>query len=78
MNDKLTRFETSILLIKQELVKINQSITNHFVVINALETAKSNLLPIIQMELAMNTGKNTENQSLETLWLYFREFFQKI
>lgn len=65
MSDKLERFHTSILIIKQELVKINQSIINHFVTINALQTAKDDLIPIIQMELAMNVGKDSENRSLE-------------
>lgn len=65
MSDKLERFQTSILIIKQELVKLNQSIINHFVTINALETAKDDLIPIIQMELSMNAGIENEKRSLE-------------
>lgn len=65
LTSKLERFETSALIMKQELIKINQSILNHFITINALETARDDLIPIIQMELAMSIGKNTEKQALE-------------
>ncbi len=64
MRDKTNRFSTSNHLMKQELLKVNQAIVNHFITINALEMAKDDLLPLIGSELALTQGRNTENKSL--------------
>lgn len=65
MRDKTNRFSTSNHLMKQELLKVNQAIVNHFITINALEMAKDDLLPLIGSELALTQGRNTENKSLD-------------
>ncbi|MCI9233197.1 MAG: hypothetical protein HFH08_01210 [Bacilli bacterium] len=65
MRDKTNRFSTSNHLMKQELLKVNQAIVNHFITINALEMAKDDLLPLIGAELALTQGRNTENKSLD-------------
>lgn len=65
MRDKINRFSTSNHLMKQELLKVNQAIVNHFITINALEMAKDDLLPLIGSELALTQGRNTENKSLD-------------
>ena len=65
MRDKTNRFSTSNHLMKQELLKVNQAIVNHFITINALEMARDDLLPLIGSELALTQGRNTENKSLD-------------
>lgn len=65
MRDKQNRFATTNQLMQQELIKVNQAIVNHFITINALETARDDLLPLVGSELALNQGRSTENQSLE-------------
>lgn len=65
MRDKVNRFSTSNYLMKQELLKVNQAIVNHFITINALEMARDDLLPLIGSELALGKGRDTENQALD-------------
>lgn len=65
MTEKENRFATTNYLMQQELLKVNQAIVNHFITINALEMARDDLLPLINSELAIGKGRNTENQSLE-------------
>ena len=62
--DKINSFETMILLMKQELVTVHRSIINHFITINALQTSKSAILPLIATEVAIAIGKKTEEESL--------------
>lgn len=64
MEDKENRFQTTNHLRKQELVKVNQMIVQHFITINALEMARDDLLPLIVSEQAFLDGKTTENQAL--------------
>ena len=65
MRDKTNRFLTANQIAKQELLRINQTIANHFITINALETAKNDLIPLIGSELAIGIGRNTENEALK-------------
>lgn len=65
LSNKLNQLNTSNHLMKQELLKINQTIINHFITISSLEMARDDLLPLIGSELAINKGKETENQALE-------------
>lgn len=65
MRDKANRFADTNQLMKQELLKVNQAIVNHFISINALEMTRDNLFPLIGAELAINKGRNTENSSLQ-------------
>ena len=65
MRDKTNRFKTTNRIAQQDLIRINQSIANHFITINALEMAKNDLLPLIGSELAMSDGKETEKEALE-------------
>ena len=62
---------------QQELVKVNQAIINHFITINALEMARDDLLPLINAELAIGKGRNTENQSLQITQNVF-DLFQSL
>ena len=65
MRDKTNRFRTTNRIAQQDLIRINQSIANHFITINALEMAKNDLLPLIVSELAMSEGKKTEKEALK-------------
>ena len=64
INDKITTFETMIVLMKHELMAVHGSIINHFVTINSLQTSKMAILPLIATEMAINVGKKTEGESL--------------
>ena len=64
MRDKTNRFETTNKIAQQDLLRINDAITNHFITINALEMAKNDLLPLIGSELALTTGRLSEEQAL--------------
>jgi len=64
INDKANRFATVNLLMRKELLRLNQAIVNHFITINSLEMAKDDLLPLIESEVAISQGRNTENQAL--------------
>ncbi len=61
---KIGRFKTTNLLMKQEIIKINQAIVNHFITINALEMARDDLFPLIGSELALLGGRSTEASSM--------------
>ena len=65
MREKEKRFATSSQLMRQELIKVNQAIVNHFITINALEMARDDLIPLIGTEVALTYGRETENISLE-------------
>ena len=64
MRDKTNRFSTTNKIAQQDLLRINDAITNHFITINALEMAKNDLLPLIGSELALTTGRLSEEQAL--------------
>ncbi len=65
VNDKNNRFITTNKITMQDLLRINQAITNHFITINALEMAKNDLLPLIGSELAITQGRMSEEDALE-------------
>lgn len=65
INAKVERFATTSQLLRQEIFKVNQAIVNHFITINALEMAKTDLMPLIGSELAIAKGRSTENQAME-------------
>lgn len=65
VNDKANRFATVNLLMRKELLKVNQAIVNHFVTINSLEMARNDLIPLIETELTISEGRNTENDALD-------------
>ncbi len=63
--DKITTFETMILLMKQELISVHRSIISHFITINSLQTSKSAILPLLATEIAINVGNKSEGEALE-------------
>lgn len=65
LRDKKGRFETSNVLMCQELYKVSAMMANHFVTINALEMARSDLLPLIGSELAINIGNQSQANGLK-------------
>lgn len=65
VKNKKERFITSNQLLNQELVKLNQMIVNHFLTINALETARDDLLPLIGSELLIGQGIENEKRTIE-------------
>jgi len=65
LNDKVNRFSTANLLMKKELLRVNQSIINHFITINSLEMARDDLIPLIESEIAIAKGNDTENKAIE-------------
>ena len=64
LEDKINAFETRILLMRQELITVHQAIINHFVTINALQTSKMAILPLIATEMAIAKRKETEGEAL--------------
>ena len=65
LNDKVNRFETTVKIAEQDLIRINQSIVTHFITINSLDMAKTDLFPLIGAELAIAQGRMTEKGALE-------------
>ena len=65
VNDKANRFATVNLLMRKELLEVNQAIVNHFITINSLEMAKDDLLPLIESELSISQGRKNENRALD-------------
>ena len=65
LQSKISTFETMKLLMKQELLTVHRSIINHFITINALQTSKSTILPLIASEMAINIGNRSEGEALE-------------
>ena len=65
LKDKANRFMTTIRIAEQDLVRINQSIVSHFITINSLDMAKTDLLPLIGAELAIAQGRMTEKGALD-------------
>lgn len=65
VNDKATRFATVNLLMRKELLEVNQAIVGHFVTINSLEMARDDLIPLIESELMIAKGKESERQALD-------------
>lgn len=65
VNDKTNRFQTVSLLMKKELLRVNQAIVNHFITINSLEMARDDLIPLIDSELTLAQGRNSENEALD-------------
>ncbi len=65
ITNKEERFLTANKIAMQDLIRINDSIANHFIAINSLEMAKNDLLPLIGTELAISRGRMSEKESLE-------------
>ncbi len=65
LKDKANRFMTTIRIAEQDLIRINQSIVSHFITINSLDMAKTDLLPLIGAELAIAQGRMTEKGALD-------------
>ena len=65
LQDKIQAFETRLVLMRQELVTVHQAIINHFITINALQTSKMAILPLITTEMAIAKGKTTEGEALQ-------------
>ncbi len=74
---KINRFRATNLLMKQEIMKINQAIVSHFITINALEMARDDLFPLIGSELALIGGRNSEASSM-TLTKGVIDLFQSL
>lgn len=64
INDKSNRFNMTCRLIEQQLLRINQATANHFITINALETAKNDLFPLIGTEIAIARGIDSEKDAI--------------
>ena len=65
LKDKENRFLTTKNLMNQELLKLYQTITNHFITINALEMAKNDFIPVIYSEFMIGKSRDSENEALE-------------
>jgi hypothetical protein len=65
LDNKISTFETMVMLMKQELYKVHRSIINHFITINALQTSKNAILPLIGAEIAIGIGTSTDTEALE-------------
>ena len=65
LKDKENRFLTTKNLMNQELLKLYQTITNHFITINALEMAKNDFIPVIYSEFIIGKSRDSENEAIE-------------
>ena len=66
INSKITTVKTTIALMQQELLSVHNAIVNHFITINSLQ-ASSVILPILNSELAIYRGNQTESNAIETV-----------
>lgn len=64
ISDKVNRYEATNLLLKQQLMTINQAIYNHFMTINTLEMIKDDLFPLISSSIILANGNQREKQAL--------------
>ena len=64
LTDKQNRFSTTGLLMKKELLKVHQAIVNHFITINSLEMARYDLIPLIESEIIIAKGENSEADAM--------------
>jgi hypothetical protein len=62
---KISTVETMIVMMKQELVSVHRAIINHFITINALQTSKNAILPVLASELAINMGNKSESNAID-------------
>ena len=65
LDKKINSFNTNIVVMKQELVKVHRAIISHFVTIDALNTSNSAILPMIATEFALNAGSKTDAIGLD-------------
>ena len=65
LKEKATRFKTTDLLIKQNLMSIMGSIKTHNITINALELARDVLIPLVILQLSITSGKENEKMGIE-------------
>lgn len=65
MTEKNKRFNVTSSLLNQELYKINATIVNHFITINALEMARDDLIPLIGSEVIIGTGFISNNNAMQ-------------
>ena len=65
VTDKANRFSTVNLLMRKELLRVNQAIVKHFTTINSLEMARDDLIPLIESELTIIESENSEKNALE-------------
>ena len=63
IDNKINTFNSSIVLMKQELFKLHKVIVSHNSVISALDTSINAILPLVGVEAAMTLGSNTEHKS---------------
>ncbi len=63
---KITTVKTTIAMMKQELISVHRAIINHFITINALQSTNA-IIPILNSELAIYKGNQSEAQALETV-----------
>ena len=64
IRNKKRTYETSSVLMNQELVKILNMIESHFSTIDALTMAKNDILPLIASEMTINRGVQTQKESM--------------
>ena len=65
LKEKASRFKTTDLLIKQNLLSIVGAIKTHNVTINALELARDVLIPLVILQLSITKGKENEKMGIE-------------
>ena len=65
LQSKIQTFETTKVLLGQELVTVHRAIINHFITINSLQTSKNTILPLLASEMAINIGNKSEGEALD-------------
>ncbi len=64
LNSKLNSFELSMSTRISDLCQIHNTIVNHYITINALKTALTDLIPLMGSKMLISIGQNTENEAL--------------
>lgn len=65
LNNKIVNYERTITLMKQQQVQIRQTVNNHMVTKEALQSSKNDIIPIIGSEMLFRIGSATEANALE-------------
>ena len=65
LQSKINTLETNEILMKQELITVHRAIINHFVTINALQTSKSTIIPLLASEMAVGIGNKSEGEAID-------------
>jgi hypothetical protein len=65
LNNKIVNYDRTLVLMKQQQLQIIQTLNNHMVTKEALQSSKNDIIPIIGSEMLFRLGTATEANALE-------------